>query len=63
MTLDAHTLALLNNFCPECGSDHYKITDDPVNHIVSYDCPDCGYEGQDSYEDLYGSMSVPWGGY
>jgi transposase-like protein len=47
--------------CPECGSDLCVVTNDPVAHMVEYDCFDCGYAGHDYYEDLYGCMSVPWG--
>jgi predicted RNA-binding Zn-ribbon protein involved in translation (DUF1610 family) len=47
--------------CPECGAMACRITDDSRNGTVEYDCSACGYEGWDSYLDLYGCMSVPWG--
>ena len=51
----------MNEECPECGSDNFKTTNVPQQYCVEYVCFDCGYEGSDYYEDLYGSMSVPWG--
>ena len=49
------------DICPECGGEHFEITDIPERYVVEYNCPDCGFEGHDFYEDLYGCMSVPWG--
>jgi hypothetical protein len=45
--------------CLECGSMNCEVVNE--NYTIYYDCPDCGYEGYDFYEDLYGCMSVPWG--
>ncbi len=47
--------------CPECCGKRFEIKDNPENYSVEYYCPDCGFEGHDFYEDLYGCMSVPWG--
>ena len=49
------------DICPECGKENFEITDIPERYVVEYNCPDCGFEGHDFYEDLYGCMSVPWG--
>ncbi len=45
--------------CGECGSQRceYVVAD----YTVAYKCPDCGNDGSDAFEDLYGCMSVPWG--
>jgi predicted RNA-binding Zn-ribbon protein involved in translation (DUF1610 family) len=48
-------------FCPECG-EVMDVWDDEENYEWAYSCPHCGYEDADSYEDLFGPMSVPWGG-
>ena len=49
--------------CPECGAiDKLKCEDDPGDGIVNYICEKCGWKGYDLYTDLYGCMSVPWGG-
>jgi hypothetical protein len=45
--------------CGECGGMNCKIKAE--DYVVYYNCPDCGYEGHDYFEDLYGCMSVPWG--
>lgn len=37
------------------------FTDDPENYEMTYECPDCGFDERDSYADIYGCMSVPWG--
>jgi predicted RNA-binding Zn-ribbon protein involved in translation (DUF1610 family) len=47
--------------CPECGGGGFRTERDGGRYRVLYHCPDCGYEGQDGYEDLYGCMAVPWG--
>lgn len=46
--------------CPQCGQS-LRIVDLPAEHLVRYECQNCGYEEHDGYEDLYGCMSVPWG--
>ncbi len=47
--------------CPECGSQRCEYADDPERYEVRWRCPDCGHEGRDGYENLYGVMAVPWG--
>lgn len=45
--------------CMECCGTHM------VGHWENYTfytyCPDCGTEGHDHAEDMYGCMAVPWG--
>lgn len=50
-----------NQECGECGALTLTIVDDKENYEVRYSCSTCGYEEEDSYADLYGVMSVPWG--
>lgn len=47
--------------CPECGADGCVFTDEPENYQLLTDCPSCGFECCDGYEDMYGCMAVPWG--
>jgi hypothetical protein len=47
--------------CGECGGMNCKATVSVEDYIVYYNCSDCGYNGHDYFEDLYGCMSVPWG--
>jgi predicted RNA-binding Zn-ribbon protein involved in translation (DUF1610 family) len=49
--------------CPECGVENkLRCEDRPEDYEVVYTCETCGWTGDDSYLDLYGPMSVPWGG-
>jgi hypothetical protein len=47
--------------CGDCGGQRCRYVRYPDTHSTEYDCPDCGEEGADYDEDLYGAMSVPWG--
>ena len=49
--------------CPVCGAKCW-VRDNPQEYRVEYLCSDpwCAEEEYDCYSDLYGSMSVPWGG-
>jgi DNA-directed RNA polymerase subunit RPC12/RpoP len=51
-----------DEYCDTCGHQGLLIKDDAATHTVTYRCPRCGEETEDGYEDLYGCMSVPWGG-
>lgn len=47
---------------PACCDEPFFFKDDPDQGMVHYACL-CGREQvSDSYIDLYGPMSVPWGG-
>lgn len=45
--------------CVECGGTDLRMWVE--DRQVYYSCPDCGSEDSDSFVDLYGCMSVPWG--
>lgn len=46
--------------CPECDTPGIWYEDLPVDGLVIAHCEGCG-GWEDSYIDLYGCMSVPWG--
>jgi DNA-directed RNA polymerase subunit M/transcription elongation factor TFIIS len=50
-----------NNQCGECGAMTLTEIDNPENYTVTSSCSNCGHEVEDSYADLYGAISVPWG--
>jgi len=45
--------------CPECGAMACRVWSE--DYQVFYECSECEHEGSDSFADLYGCMSVPWG--
>lgn len=46
--------------CPECDAPGIWYEDLPADGLVIAHCEGCG-GWEDSYIDLYGCMSVPWG--
>ena len=47
--------------CPECGSTNVRFWRDREAYATCWECSDCGKDGADHVEDVYGCMAVPWG--
>jgi hypothetical protein len=59
VTGDVPRRAAFSPECPECGGGRWHVRCE--DYAAHYECPDCGHEGHDGYEDRYGCMAVPWG--